>query len=481
MPAAKRSLQDRIDVADAKSFRWKLLLNVTECGKLLEKHPHFAPSTLEIIKKAIRQQEDADDNGVSVLLPTPKKMKPESGCSKGQPAGDGAPSASSTGLAPAVPGNEGDDGVAADNDNGSKGDGASETATTTDSDDRKISNGFCALEGHSPAQLKGYLLHLEPSTFNECNLKNLQTRGQRQVSMKVLCMYVEWCTGLPPSWSPTGSLRVQSVLLDYMKQRYEARGCRARGLLLPNNFCKNGLYELEVTKKGIRIDHRFTKVSVKIPASDFKKVKDPGTLRISDNHSEVMSRLVEAAPDGVGVLLSGLFRDHNVGAALELDRRCSAPGAVVVEQPFTKEELATLRQAAGEEGSSCDEEGEEEDQQQTGGDADLVESARESMLASAAASLGSNGDGKAGSQGRVASKVKEEAPPPTKAARGSRAHAKAKSTAGKVGAHGGTFKGASTAKVKEGVPSASSGGLMKHFRRGNGKDVGERKKAPPKK
>ena len=276
----KKCLQQTIDELDQRSFRLKLLVKVQECNVLLKKHPHLATSTLENLKKRVKEQEQAEADGSSLLTPQPKRVKKATEELEVAEADD-----ESTGTK--VPG-------------------------VVDA------GGFCALEGHSLTHLRSYLNHLEPSVFNSNNMKNLLVRGQRVVGKKVLCEYLEWSTGLPSSWSPTGTLRLKQVLLEYM-QRYVKRGCRAASMVLPCNWSRNGLYTIVRKNGDIFVQHNFTKEQYGLKAKELSTVKDPATLRIADNWSETQARLVEGSPHGIDLLLSSVFTEQEVVAASGLN------------------------------------------------------------------------------------------------------------------------------------------------------------------
>ena len=299
-------LQTTIDELDQRSFRLKLLVKVQECNALLEKHPHLATSALENLRKRIKEQEQAEAEGSSSLTPQPKRAKKVQSDDPLKEAGSENSSADH-GVAELVFPADGASAGPTTSEDGDEADG---------SGDAVLSRGFCALESHSLAHLRLYLSELEPSVFNTHNLKNLLTRGQRVVGKKVLCEYLEWCTGLPSTWSPTGSLRVKQVLIDYLRDMYTKRGKRAAGLARPSNWETTGLYSIvRGLDYGISLRHNFTLQEVVLKHKQLSLILDSATLSVANNFSEIQARLVEASPKGINILLSTLFPNQLVTQA----------------------------------------------------------------------------------------------------------------------------------------------------------------------
>ena len=92
----------------------------------------------------------------------------------------------------------------------------------------------CRLETMSPASLVKLSAAIDAAILNNKNLKNLEVGKQRTAPKIKVLEVIDFCTGLPQTWSATGPNRNIGALHAFLAKRAAERGHRIRNISLLN-------------------------------------------------------------------------------------------------------------------------------------------------------------------------------------------------------------------------------------------------------
>eukprot|EP00971_Amphidinium_carterae_P350703 6491694-Amphidinium_carterae.2 len=196
---------------------------------------------------------------------------------------------------------------------------------------------------------------IEPASLSGANLRAVEKRAGGKSSLLKILTYL---VGLDSDYRVCGHLRSWSALLAALKERSELRGRRGRELILPVDWVEQGLYGIEDgCSEGVRILHRATQASRTIPWEEVPTCASVAELTIVQNWSESKAALsLKEATQGGGieqVLLAPYFPLQIVD--MELVTPPSKKGkwansqSVKQQHPLAKSYSTELAKSDGEE------------------------------------------------------------------------------------------------------------------------------------
>lgn len=126
-----------------------------------------------------------------------------------------------------------------------------------------LSDAYYKVKSMSAGPICSLLSIAEPVACSKNALRGLVVAGNR-VPSKTICLELfEFIFGHNPEWSATGDLRQLDTLHKYLCDRNAERGRRARDLVFPLDWERDGIYALSLRPVGdgqaLDVTHKYTK------------------------------------------------------------------------------------------------------------------------------------------------------------------------------------------------------------------------------
>ena len=247
---APQEAKARAAVLKDKATKMALTADFTQVKSLLTEHLDFAPDVLEYLqglilngrkRKATKRGGEKDSN-------SDDKDK-DQGASSTAAA---APDATMKQLALT---------------NGELGIGST-SMQQGEGSPRVIDRRNSTLESLPVKDLKFLCSGLEKVSMSPFALKGLTQRGQRECSQRALCESIEFATGIDPRQGlDHRAWQSMEDLLAFLQELNEERGRRARDLVMPPQWPKNGTYKVESRNGLIVVVNKFTGAVFLLPAA----------------------------------------------------------------------------------------------------------------------------------------------------------------------------------------------------------------------
>jgi hypothetical protein len=98
----------------------------------------------------------------------------------------------------------------------------------------------------------------EPTIFTPANIKAMQLRGQRQVSITRMTDTLEYLSDINKDEVMDKSIRTKRAIIDHMVAEIHAKGRRGQDLVMPPDYKKQGPYEIKQKDTEVTVRLRWT-------------------------------------------------------------------------------------------------------------------------------------------------------------------------------------------------------------------------------
>lgn len=179
-----------------------------------------------------------------------------------------------------------------------------------------LSDAYYKVKSMSAGPICSLLSVAEPVACSKHALKGLVVAGNRVPSKSICLELFEFVFGHNSEWSATGDLRQLDMLHKYLCDRNTERGRRARDLVFPVDWERDGIYKLSLRNLGqgqiLEVTHKYTKQRSLYTEEELNGA-EPSSVKVQHNFSETTAFLMSESCAKLHRILLLDFPEQTVG------------------------------------------------------------------------------------------------------------------------------------------------------------------------